>query len=249
MKSITTLIILIFFSLTGKGQLIVDNGVFFTEKEKSELTERLLKLNEKNTIETLIYTTMELNGKSPLDYAIDLSYQYKYMFEVDGISNGIIILLSKNDRKLQILNGYGLEWILSDSVSQIIVNQMIPFFKKGEFFNGINKAIDLINENVIDIDWTVYKLKKLADSENGKIFKIQYSNKTGNTKYKYAIDSDPQFSDDFKINLTITGEDFDLYYSKHMNYLIAQILTSHEITIYFRLADFNNKKLELIGIE
>jgi hypothetical protein len=34
-----------------------------------------------------------------------------------------------------------------------------------------------------------------------------------------------------------------------MNDMISKILTSDNITVYFRLSDFDNKRLELIGIE
>jgi len=247
MRHFTTLIILIFFGLKGNCQLVIDNGEFLSESEKSELTTRLQNLKDKSTVETLIYTTMDLGGKSPFDYGMDLSR--KYPAGIKGINNGIIILLSKNDRKLQILVGYGLEWILSDNQTQLIVDQMMPFFKNGEFYNGVNKAIDLINEKVIDIDWEPNKFKEISDIENGKLFKIQYSNKTGVTKYKYAIDTDQQFSDDFKIKFTLNDKDYDLYYSKYMNDLISKILTSDKITVFFRLSDFDNKRLELIGIE
>ena len=247
MRHFTILIILLFFGLTVKSQLIIDNGEFLTDNEKSELTARLQNLKDKSTVETLIYTTMDLGGKSPFDYGMDLSQ--KYPAGIKGINNGIIILLSKNDRKLQILVGYGLEWILSDNQTQMIVDQMIPFFKKGEFYNGVNKAIDLINNKVIDIDWQPSKFRVISDKQIGEIFKFQYSNMSGDTKFKYAIDSDPQFSDDFKIKLRIDDKDYNLYYSKYMNDMISKILTTDKITVYFRLSDFDSKRLELIGIE
>ncbi len=247
MRHITPLIILFFFGLTAKSQFIIDNGNFFSDTEKTELIESLQNIETKSTVQTLIYTTMDLGGKSPVDYGMDLSRQYPA--GIKGINNGIIILLSKNDRKLQILVGSGLEWILTNSQTQQIVDQMIPYFKKGEFYNGVNKAVDFIDKKVTDIDWTPYKVKKLSESDSGKIFKIEYSNKTGETHYKYAIDTDPQFSDDFKIKLIIDGEDFDLYYSKYMNDMISKILTNDEISVNFRLSDFDTKRLELIGIE
>jgi hypothetical protein len=247
MRHITTLIVLIFFGLTAKSQLIVDNAAFLNEKEKSELTDKIQKIKDQSSIEILIYTTMDLKGKSSIEYGKELSI--KYAIGVKGLNNGIIILLSKNDRKLQILVGYGLEWILSDNETQLIVDHMIPYFKKREFYNGIDKAIDLIKNNVIGVDWKSHKIKDLTDAENGKIFKIQYSNKTGESKYKYAIETDPQFSNDFKIELIIDNRKYYLYYTKYMNDLISKILTTDKITVYFRLTDFENSKLELIGIE
>lgn len=247
MRRYLLIIILVFLNITVKGQLIIDNGAFLTEKEKSNLTQKIQSIKDKSTVETLIYTTLDLGDKSEFDYAMDLSL--KYPVGNNGINNGIIILLSKNDRKLQILVGYGLEWILSNSQTQLIVDQMIPYFKKGEYFNGINKAIDFINQKVIDIDWKPYKLKELTDADNGKIFEINYSNKARKRNFIYAIDTDPQFSDEFKIKLRIDGKDFELYYSKYMNDLISKIITKNNNLVYFRLNDYKNRRLQLIGVE
>ncbi len=247
MKQISILLFLIFFSLALKGQVIVDNGKFFSDIEKSELTSILKRIEAKSTVQALIYTTMDLGGISPLDYGKDLSIRYPV--GTKGVNNGIIIWLSKNDRELQILNGYGIEWVISDNQSQQIIDRMIPYFKEGEFYNGIVEALDLINEKVADIDWKAHKFKKTSNFENGRIFKMNYSNKTGQIKYKYAIDTDPQFSDDFKIKMIIDGEYFDLYYSKYMNDLVSIILARNKVSVYFRLSDFDQKRLELVGIE
>lgn len=248
MRYISILIILILFGLKVKSQLIIDNGIFFSDSEKLELTDKLQRLKNKSTVETLVYTTMDLGGKTPLEYGKELSN--KYPAGVKGVNNGIIILLSKNDKKVQVLVGNGLEWVLSDSVTKLIINEMmVPHFKNGKFYNGVNDAVDLIIKKVTSINWIPYKLKGLSSKENGNIFKFQYSNKTGKTKYKYAIDTDPQFSDQFKIKLNIDGKDFDLFYSKYMNELISKILKKSNVVVYFRLSDFNNKRLELMGIE
>lgn len=248
MRYVSILIILILFGLKVKSQLIIDNGIFFSDSEKLELTDKLQRLKSKSTVETLVYTTMDLGGKTPLEYCKDLSL--KYPAGVIGVNNGIVILLSKNDRKLQITVGYGLEWVLSDSVTKHIINEMmIPHFKNGKFYNGVNDAVDLIIKKLTNINWIPNKLKDLSSQENSNIFKFQYSNKTGKTKYKYAIDTDSQFSDDFKIKLNIEGKDFDLFYSKYMNELISKILTKSNVVVYFRLSDFNSKRLELLGIE
>lgn len=248
MRYVSILIILILFGLKVKSQLIIDNGIFFSDSEKLELTDKLQRLKNKSTVETLVYTTMDLGGKTPLEYGKELSN--KYPAGVKGVNNGIIILLSKNDKKVQVLVGNGLEWVLSDSVTKHIINEMmIPRFKNGKFYNGVNDAVDLIIKKLTNINWIPNKLKDLSSQENGNIFKFQYSNKTGKTKYKYAIDTDPQFSDQFKIKLNIDGKDFDLFYSKYMNELISKILTKSNVVVYFRLSDFNNKRLELLGIE
>lgn len=241
MKYIFTVVLLIFFGLASKSQCIIDDGSFFTDSEKSALIDKMYNIEERSTVQILVYTKTELGSQSALELA------RKYSPGSD-VNNRVVIFLSKNDRRLQILVGYGLEWEISDRKSQLIVDQMIPFFKRNEFHNGVSKALDLIDEKVIHSDWEANKMKRLSENENGRIFKMQYSNKTGSTRYKYAIDTDEQFSEDFRIKFMIDNEAYNLYYSKYMNDLISKILTSKSISVSFRLKDFKEKRLELIGI-
>ena len=57
-----------------------------------------------------------------------------------------------NDRKIQILTGYGLEGVLPDLVlSRIIRNQMTPSFKQGQYAQGIAAGLDEISR-VVNLD-------------------------------------------------------------------------------------------------
>jgi uncharacterized protein len=59
--------------------------------------------------------------------------------------NGILILLAEKDRKLWIAPGYGIEPILTAGiVGEITRNVIIPEFKKGDFYSGLEKGSDTI---------------------------------------------------------------------------------------------------------
>ncbi|WP_289056012.1 TPM domain-containing protein [Carboxylicivirga marina] len=249
MNKILYLVIFVLHGLSAQGQLIVDNGNFFSDKEISELINKMQKIENETSVQTLIYTTMDLNGKTPIEYGLELGTNYKV--GIKGVNNGILILLSKNERKVQVINGYGIEWIISDNETQKIVDQMIPFFKQQNFFGGVNNALTLIENEVSKIVWSINTsgLSNLSENNLGEIIKFDYTNETGNIKYKYAIDSDSQFSNDFKVILKSNHNEFSLYYSKNMNDFISTILTKKDIVVYARLTDWKNKRLELLGIE
>ena len=84
-----------------------------------------------------------LDGNSVEDRSYDLAEQ-------NGIgqkdkNNGVLLYIAKNDRKLRIEVGYGLEGALTDALSsQIIRKEITPQFKKGNFFEGINAGVDAI---------------------------------------------------------------------------------------------------------
>ena len=62
-----------------------------------------------------------------------------------GKDNGAILLVAKNDKRIRLEVGYGLEGVLTDLTSRRIIEETIaPLFSKGEFAAGINAGIDRI---------------------------------------------------------------------------------------------------------
>lgn len=238
-----------FICLSLNGQMVVDNGNFFSVSEEKKLIEKCHDIKERTTSQILIYSTDDLNGKSPKDYGEEI--WMKYPAGIKGINNGVLILFSKNDRKLQILLGYGLEWILTDDDTQKIVDQIIPYFKDSRYYEGIIEGLILIDKEVSLFDWSVYSMDidKVSSDDTGNIIKMKFSKNALKQKYKYGMDYDPQFSDDLTIKLMGEIQSFNLYYSKYMNDLVSKITAYEKMTIYARLIDWDSKKFVLMGIE
>lgn len=63
----------------------------------------------------------------------------------DKQDDGVIVLVAKNDRKMRIEVGYGLEGAIPDLIAKRIVSeQMSPHFKQGDFIGGLNQATDTL---------------------------------------------------------------------------------------------------------
>ena len=61
--------------------------------------------------------------------------------------NGIFILLAKDDRKINISTGYGVEHLMTDAMSRrIIERDIIPYFKQNNYYGGLNRGADAIFE-------------------------------------------------------------------------------------------------------
>ena len=59
--------------------------------------------------------------------------------------NGVLLLVVKNDRKVRIEVGYGLEGALPDALSSSIIrNVIIPYFRKGSYYKGITAGLNSI---------------------------------------------------------------------------------------------------------
>lgn len=62
-----------------------------------------------------------------------------------GVDDGVLLLIAKDDRKLRIEVGYGLEGALNDATSKRIVSEIIaPNFKGGDYYAGIDAGVDAI---------------------------------------------------------------------------------------------------------
>jgi uncharacterized protein len=62
-----------------------------------------------------------------------------------GVDDGVLLLIAKDDRKLRIEVGYGLEGVLNDATAKRIVAEIIaPHFKRGEFYAGVDAGLAAI---------------------------------------------------------------------------------------------------------
>ncbi|MEN6628416.1 MAG: YgcG family protein, partial [Sulfuricella sp.] len=60
-----------------------------------------------------------------------------------GVDDGVLLLVAKDDRKLRIEVGYGLEGAIPDAVAKRIISEIIsPYFKKGDFYGGISAGVE-----------------------------------------------------------------------------------------------------------
>ena len=104
----------------------------------------ILKKHEKETSNQIVVVILNsLNG-----YTIeDFSYQLGRFWGIGqkDKNNGVLLVVSKEDRKVRIEVGYGLEGALTDKISHEIINYTIkPNFKANQYELGILKAVNEI---------------------------------------------------------------------------------------------------------
>lgn len=62
-----------------------------------------------------------------------------------GEDNGIMIILARDDRSIDINTGYGIEYRITDRMAERIINNyMIPFFKTEKYFEGLDRGTDVM---------------------------------------------------------------------------------------------------------
>ncbi len=123
---------------------VYDYANVLSGNEKSQLEEKLIRYSDSTTTQIVIVTIESLQGE---DVAI-LAPKWAQTWGIGGTAqndNGVIILLAKAERKINISPGYGLEDRLTAGIGgQIIRNVIVPEFKAGSFYNGLDKGTDEI---------------------------------------------------------------------------------------------------------
>lgn len=112
-------------------------------EELQHLNFRLKTYQDTTSNQLVSLMIASLDGYPLEDYSFEVAEKNKIGTKEN--SNGILFLVVKNDRKMRIEVGYGLESVLPDALaSSIIRNEVAPYFRKNEYYAGINSGIDAI---------------------------------------------------------------------------------------------------------
>ena len=128
---------LTFPALSGR---VVDDAHMLDPATRQQLTQTL-ESHEKATGEQVVVVTVpDLQGTSIEDFGYQLGRAWG-IGQKDK-NNGALLIVARDDRKLRIEVGYGLEDRLTDAQSSVILNQVItPAFKAGQFSQGISDGV------------------------------------------------------------------------------------------------------------
>ena len=124
--------------LTGR---VVDQTGTLTREQQAGL-ERTLQEFEARKGSQLAVLLVATTAPEPIEqYALRVGEQWKIGRK--KVDDGAILVVAKDDRALRIEVGYGLEGVLNDATAKRIISEVIvPRFREGEFYVGINAGLD-----------------------------------------------------------------------------------------------------------
>lgn len=145
---------------------VYDYANILSPEEKSQLEEKLIKYSDSTTTQIVVITIESLKNED----VSQLATKWGQTWGIGGTAkddNGVIILLAKNERKIAINPGYGLEDRLTAGIGgEIIRNIIVPEFKAGSYYQGLDKGTNAI------IDVFKGKYKGERKQTKGKDFPI-----------------------------------------------------------------------------
>ena len=114
-----------------------------TPSQKSALESKLVRYADSTSTQIVCIIIGSTNGEDIS--MLGAEWGQKWGIGQKGEDNGIVITLAKDDRKVDINTGYGIEYRITDLMSERIINRiMIPEFKEGNYYEGLDKGSDAI---------------------------------------------------------------------------------------------------------
>ena len=123
---------------------IIDQANVLSSAENAQLTQKIQTIYQQGKAQIGIVIVPSTGQEDIFQYGMRVADEWKLgSAERD---NGLLIVVALNDRRIQILTGYGLEGVLPDIINhQIIENQIKPQFKQQQYAQGLNDALEEID--------------------------------------------------------------------------------------------------------
>jgi uncharacterized protein len=156
MKRLALLLILLWWPIAATAQdfpkltgRVVDAANILPPEVEARIIAKSEAIEKQTTAQLVVATVPSLDGYEIEDYGYRLGRAWGIgQKEADG-GNGVILLVAPNDRKVRIEVGYGLEPVLTDALSSVIIRRtIIPRFKDGDMPGGVEAGFDAIAQQI-----------------------------------------------------------------------------------------------------
>lgn len=154
MEKLILCIVLLTFSICARAGTIPapsgyvnDYAHMLSNVQTLTLAKQLQDFERQTSNQVVIATFDSLNNEPLESFSVHLAQQWK--IGTKEHNNGVLLLIIKNEHKIRIEVGYGLEGVLTDATSSSIIrNQMTPAFKQGDYAAGIQSGTHAILEAI-----------------------------------------------------------------------------------------------------
>ncbi len=136
--------------LPNLNQPVIDQANLLSPSEKQQISQRILKLYNEGKGQIGVVIVPSTGQEGIFDYSMRVAEAWQ--LGSAKRDNGLLMTIAVNDRRIQILTGYGLEGVMPDIVVGRIINDKItPYFKQGQYAQGIDAGLAEI-ERILNLD-------------------------------------------------------------------------------------------------
>jgi len=122
---------------------VTDLTATLSADQRSRLEEKIAAFEHQKGSQIAVLIVPSVLPETVTEYALRVVESWKLGRK--GVDDGALLLVAKDDRKLRIEVGYGLEGALNDATAKRIISETIsPRFKQGDFYGGIDAGLDVM---------------------------------------------------------------------------------------------------------
>ena len=127
--------------------LVTDAANVIPADQKAALEAKLKALQQQTGRQLVVATIPDLQGYDIADYGYQLGRSWGVGLK--GADNGAILIVAPNEHKVRVEVGYGLEPVLTDAFSSVVIQQaIVPRFKAGDMVGGISAGVDALAQQL-----------------------------------------------------------------------------------------------------
>jgi len=124
--------------LTGR---VNDTAGMLPVETRERVEVKLAELEKSTGSQVAVLTIASLEGEPLEEYSLKVAQTWKLGRK--GVDDGAILLVARDDRKMRIEVGYGLEAKLTDIACKRILDDVVrPAFRDGDFGRGVESGVD-----------------------------------------------------------------------------------------------------------
>ncbi|WP_413511340.1 TPM domain-containing protein [Myroides odoratus] len=154
---------------TGQQTAVYDYAKILTSQQSKALEQKLIQYSDTTSTQIVVVTIPSLNGESI--GTLGPKWGHEWGIGQKGKDNGVLILMAAQERQIGIYPGYGVEvQITAGQGGELIRNRIIPAFKKGDYYAGLNEGVDGIMEMLAGTYQADKDARMDGDNETGGLF-------------------------------------------------------------------------------
>lgn len=143
---------LVVFGLAGAQELqavpkltarVTDQTATLSVDQREQIEAKLLAFEQEKGAQLAVLIVPTVKPETIEQYSLRVAEAWKVGRK--GVDDGALLIVAKQDRKLRIEVGYGLEGALNDATAKRIISETIgPRFKEGDFYGGIDAGLEVM---------------------------------------------------------------------------------------------------------
>jgi len=132
-------------ALPALTERVTDLTGTLSAEDRASLTASLTALEKDKGAQVAIVLLLTTQPETIEQFGIRLAEAWKIGRK--GVDDGVIVIVAKDDRKMRIEVGYGLEGAIPDAIAKrIVAEQMAPRFREGDFAGGLRATVATLDK-------------------------------------------------------------------------------------------------------